>query len=80
MPVDIYLRCDGCVAAMPVRAGKIRQHFVSVSGRPYGIGGMHQVVHLQPPDGWWAFDPWTNCTYCPTCRAGIEAHQMDPTR
>lgn len=71
MTVRISLHCGGC-DAVANDVGRIRREFVSFSGRGYGFGRTHDRVEIDTPPGWVAFDPWTYCTYCPTCWAEIQ--------
>ena len=73
MSVTVKFTCDGCFAEAEGTA-PIRKHFVSVSGRSYGIGSFRytNTVAEVAPEGWWAFDPYTQLCYCPECRKGIE--------
>ncbi len=73
MPVTITLECGGCFAKTEGTAA-LRREFVSLSGQDHGWGQFRTgTVEDITPDGWVAFDPYTQCTYCPACWAGIEA-------
>lgn len=78
MSVTVKFTCDGCFAEAEGTA-PIRKHFVSVSGRSYGIGSYRytNTVADVAPEGWWAFDPYTQLCYCPTCRESIEKGSTD---
>ena len=73
MTVTVHYTCDGCFAEAEGTA-PIRKEFRSITGRTCGIGSYQYVntVADVAPDGWWAFDPYTQCCYCPMCRKGIE--------
>lgn len=73
MSVSLTLKCDGCSATTePVR---VRREFISINGKGYGFGSWHvpRVDEVECADGWVMFDPYTSCTYCPTCWQTIEA-------
>lgn len=74
MGVRLLLCCGGCDATIEV--GPLRRRFHSIQ---HGIGGhgwgawkLDDPTELTP-EGWVMFDPYTQCTYCPTCWATIEA-------
>ena len=73
MSITVKFRCDGCHAEAE-GTKPIRKHFVSVTGRSYGIGSYRytNTVAEVAPEGWWPFDPYTQLCYCPKCRAEIE--------
>lgn len=76
MSVTVHYLCDGChVEAEGTEP--IRKQFVSVSGRSYGFGSYRYVntVVDVAPEGWWAFDPYTQLCYCPECRRKIEVEE-----
>lgn len=66
--------CGGCSKVESVDGGMVNNKFHSISGQDWGFGryetAMPDVVALAP-EGWIAFDPWTQCTYCPACWADI---------
>lgn len=72
MSVHVEFRCGGCDA---VSAGTepLRVEFRSFSGRSYGVGKAvaSNTVEDVCPEGWIAYDPYTYCTYCPTCAAEL---------
>lgn len=71
MAVHLVLECGGCNAAATTE--RLRKEFHGINGRPwgFGVGKVNDVEELTPP-GWVMFDPWTYCTYCPTCWAEIQ--------
>jgi hypothetical protein len=73
MTTRLHLRCDGCDAETHTKP--IRKRFVSVRGRSHGFGSwqLPSVDDVVTELGWIWSDPYTSCTYCPTCWAGIEA-------
>ncbi len=71
--ITVKFHCSGCNA---VADGKepLRNTFVSICGRAYGLGSYHEDRASEvAPDGWIAFDPYTQVTYCPDCWADIES-------
>lgn len=72
MPVKVIFECSGCWKTADGTDG-LRKEFRSVSGRSYGFGSAvpANTVEDITPDGWVAYDPWTYCTYCPTCYAEV---------
>ncbi len=71
MSVTVTFRCGGC-DEMADGTRSIRKIFKSVSGRSYGIGTAGvESVEAVTPEGWVAYDPFTYCTYCPACAAGL---------
>lgn len=73
MTVTVHYQCDGCFAK-GAGTEPLRKEFTSVAGRSHGIGSWSMVNTAESvkPEGWWAFDPYTQLCYCPKCRAGIE--------
>lgn len=71
MTVNLDLSCGGCDAT--ARVGPLRRRAETIFG-----GGLCRIVTDDPedltPEGWVMFDPWTYCTYCPTCWAEISAN------
>lgn len=68
--IEVTYRCGGCDAKA---TGQLTRRFASFSGRTYGIGTYRETTAQEAaPEGWIAFDPYTQCTYCPTCWQGIE--------
>lgn len=75
MTVTLELRCGGCDERATV--GPLRKRFHGTRG-DWGLG----VPRVDPvedlaPDGWVMFDPYTYCTYCPTCWASIVAEPAE---
>jgi len=73
MTVTVKFSCGGCDATAPGTTW-LKREFRSVSGRSYGIGGSVETTGVLDvvPEGWIAFDPYTYCTYCPTCWKSIQ--------
>ena len=71
MSTRIHMKCDGCDATHDV--GPIRKTFDSFNGKGHGFGVVRQpdIDALVEPTGWVWSDPYTYCTYCPQCWAGI---------
>jgi len=71
MSVRVELSCDGCFEKVE-GTDRLRKRFHGLNGRDYGFG-VYAVdeVETVTPDGWVAFDPYTQCTYCPECVASI---------
>ena len=72
MGVRLAFACDGCFVTAE-GTDRLRKRFTSFSGRDHGVGtyavdGVESVV----PEGWVVFDPYTQCTYCPSCWSLIE--------
>mgnify|MGYP007100082236 CR=1 FL=1 len=63
--VLLHCCCDATVSATLSREFRPIFH-----GGDSGLGRWE--LRLDVPDGWVAFDPYTNVTYCPTCWADIE--------
>ena len=73
--IDVHYSCDGCDAK---ETGQLKSTFVGINGMSYGWGVRHETTAQEAaPEGWIAFDPYTLCTYCPECWAGIEADVHD---
>ena len=71
--IDVIFRCGGCDESVTVR-NAIRRTFRSISGMGHGFGTYSEnSVADSAPEGWVAFDPYTQVTYCPECWAEIEA-------
>lgn len=73
MSTTLHLKCDGCDAE--AHTPRIKKEFVSVSGRGYGFGSwqMPNVDEVTAAMGWQWSDPYTSCTYCPTCWEDIQS-------
>ena len=71
--IDVTFKCGGCDESVTVR-NAIRRTFQSFSGGGCGLGtySENSVADIAP-EGWVAFDPYTQVTYCPECWAEIEA-------
>jgi len=71
--IRVLFSCDGCHAEA-VGTSPLRREFVSVTGRSYGLGSYRPANSIEDvtPEGWIAYDPYTQCTYCPKCWAEIK--------
>ena len=68
MAVEVRFVCDGChIEERGITS--LRKEFVSVSGRPYGIGSYRykNTPADVAPKGWVPYDPYTQCCYCSDC-------------
>lgn len=71
LQVEVDYSCGGCDAHEKVKAW-VKNEFRSFSGRDHGFGTYHltemkDVIDSTCPEGWIAFDPYTQATYCPKC-------------
>lgn len=67
MAVKVKFQCGGC-GAEAWGTGFLTNEFHSFNGKGYGFGVYHQrPIEEITPAGWIAFDPCTQCTYCPEC-------------
>jgi len=73
MSVRLAFTCDGCFAEVE-GTDWLRKRFRSFSGKDHGFG-VYVVDEVESvvPGGWVAFDPYTQCTYCPSCWTQIES-------
>jgi hypothetical protein len=79
--VTVTFACGGCEATATAPEQAVRREFVSLSGRDHGVGGYVVtpiLIESAAPEGWVAFDPFTQCTYCPVCWAAITDAQVAP--
>lgn len=78
MGVEILFSC--CCGATAKGTAPLTRKGESFSGREYGFGRPIAVNTIEDvtPDGWWGYDPWTYCTYCPECRKAIETPTPEP--
>jgi len=75
--IKITFQCGGCAATTSAR---LQRRFVSVSGRSWGLGSyVEDKIEDVVPKDWVAFDPYTSCTYCPSCWTEILAQTPDET-
>ncbi len=81
MTIRVVFECGGCDATAEGTTW-LKKEFVSFSGRSHGFGRAvpANTVEDVTPEGWVAFDPYTYCTYCPTCWAGIEQGIVEEPR
>lgn len=74
MSIKILFECDGCFGV--VESDRVTREFESFSGKGHGFGRWSAPkVADYAPNGWFAFDPYTSCTYCPECWAEIQQAQ-----
>lgn len=74
MCTKLHLACDGCGAE--TKTESVKKRFVSFNGnQSYGFGRWHapDIDAAVEKTGWVWSDPYTSCTYCPTCWAKIES-------
>lgn len=71
--LKITYSCDGCFCEIEV-VKKLNKRFYGITGIEYGFGH-YEVDKIDSekmcPDGWIAFDPYTQCTYCHNCWKSI---------
>lgn len=69
--IKVSFSCDGCHVET-MGTDFLHSRFNGVTGKNYGFGSWEQDGAKDVcPDGWIAFDPYTQCTYCPDCWAEI---------
>ena len=67
--ITVKFECGGC---FKTEEAQMKRQFVSLNGKGYGFGSYHtDSIDEITPEGWIAFDPWTQCTYCPECWESI---------
>lgn len=73
MSTRLHLKCDGCNAE--THTERISKTFESFSGRSHGLGVWRSpnLDDAVAATGWIWSDPYTSCTYCPTCWEEIES-------
>ena len=73
--ISLTFRCGGCEAQAEGTTFLQRKRTVTVQGAD-GSWGYYTDPKAEDvmPEGWIAFDPWTQCTYCPKCWADLEAN------
>ena len=71
--IEVKFSCSGCDAEAWGTA-PLTESFVSITGRSYGFGSYRpdNTVRDVTPDGWVAYDPYTNVCYCQECWKQIE--------
>ena len=79
MSVTVKFSCGGCFAEAESTTF-LRREFRGVTGKPWGFGRWVNANSIEDvtPTGWVAFDPWTQCCYCPDCYAEILSEQEMP--
>lgn len=76
MSVTILLTCGGC-GRETRGTDMIRRRFVSFSGKSHGFGRyVTDPIERVVPEGWHAFDPYTQVSYCPECWDSI-VHEIE---
>lgn len=68
------LSCGGCDEQVEIGPLLINNRFHGFNGKDYGFGVYHiewPNLEALAPEGWVAFDPYTQCCYCPECWASI---------
>lgn len=67
MGVRLQLDCDGCFAMTILPLG--RREFFPFNGKGHGFGVWKNpsIEEAIAPSGWVWNDPFTGCTYCPSC-------------
>ena len=76
MPIEVIYRCGGCFAEAK---GELVRKFKSFNGKGWGWGRyVESSAQEAAPTGWVAFDPWTSCTYCPSCWSEISGGDDRP--
>lgn len=72
MTIKTIFECGGCLKKEDGKSPQSR--FLSLTGKGYGLGSyVEDKISDLAPEGWIAFDPYTQCTYCPECWDEIEA-------
>ena len=78
--ITVTFNCDGCDAVAPGTTF-LASVFHSINGKGHGFGHWERAsVESVCPDGWVAFDPYTQCVYCPDCWAEIDRATADGER
>lgn len=79
MALRLEFGCDGCDATAKATGLLTNDRNWTPAGYMGGVEmakvtdeGLRSAVERITPEGWVAFDPYTCCTYCPECWAGIE--------
>ncbi len=72
--INIEFACGGCDRKETI-TNAICKTFTSITGKSHGFGS-YTTTKIEDicPDGWIAFDPYTQCTYCPDCWKEIADH------
>ena len=72
MPIKVIFECSGCWNKTAEGVDYVKSRFHGISGKGYGFGQwvVDDIADLAP-EGWVAFDPHTQCTYCPDCWESI---------
>jgi len=68
MSVTVSFACGGCYAT----AGPFLYTHQYNPPRNGMVKSWLPPIATLAPEGWVAFDPYTNCTYCKECWKGIE--------
>jgi hypothetical protein len=82
--IKLTFKCGGCAAEATTEAKSA--HFDSVNGRGWGFGRWaYPTIAECAPEGWIAYDPYTQGQYCPECWDEIDSSlpasevENDPT-
>lgn len=75
MSTRLLLSCDGC--DNEATSEPLRRHFDSMLTSSLGRFRYDRPDDVAP-DGWQWRDPYTACTYCPTCWAEIDSIRDQP--
>jgi len=71
--IKVNFSCDGCHVET-MGTDFLHSQFKGITGKSHGFGHWeHDKAEDVCPEGWIAFDPYTQCTYCPECWAEIFA-------
>lgn len=70
MTVEVTFRCGGCDASTEA-TGPLRRRYEPIRPGSNLCRTVTDAVEDIVPEGWVAYDPYTHCTYCPSCWATI---------
>lgn len=68
--------CGGCSVEITVDSIRLKSEFSYLGNWRHKHMPALDIEALAP-EGWVASDPYTACTYCPDCWAGIEGEQEE---
>ena len=77
--ITLTFSCGGCDKVVPgvLRPGIAVSGFAPDVKFEFMVARSSTRIQDHAPEGWIAFDPYTQCTYCPDCWAGIEQEQPE---
>ncbi len=76
--ITLTFSCGGCDKVEPGTTWLQRKRVVTMEGQAGSWGyRVEPKAEDVAPEGWISFDPYTQCTYCPECWAGIEEGSSD---